>query len=102
MPSFGFLVILLMWLLAVGALSVVLARRAVKRGTRVSLVALLASCAVLAVTGWASFTDPESADFESSAVTFMGIWGLFLYTAMALFGLSYLLLGLLRMPRGEA
>jgi hypothetical protein len=102
MPSLGFLVILLMWLLAVGAPSILLAWRAVTRNTRLSLLALLIGCVVLAVMGWASFTDPEIPDFESAAVELMGVWALSLYGGAALFGLSYLLRGWLRKPRGEA
>jgi hypothetical protein len=101
MPSFGFLVVLLMWLLGVGAPSVILGRRAVSRGTRLSLFALLVSCAVLGVIGWVSFTDPANPDFESASVKIMGLWGFLLYGGVAIFGSAYLLLGLLRRPRGE-
>jgi hypothetical protein len=102
MPSLGFLVILLMWLLAAGAPSILLARRAVVRNTRLSLLVLLISCGVLAAMGWASFTDPETPDFESAAVKLMGVWALLLYGGAVLFGLFYLLIGWLGKSRSEA
>ena len=55
--------------------------RSSKLGRVFSLLAVTFFAALI----WASFTDPETPDFESKAITLYGIWAVILYLATAVY-----------------
>ena len=84
MPSAGFLVISFIATILVAIPSAVFfiyGWRSSKLGRAFSLLAVT----LFAVLAWATFTDPETPDFESKAVTLYGVWCFILYLGTAIY-----------------
>lgn len=95
MPSAGFIVITIVATMLVIVPSVAFFLHGLRSGTIGRIISLLAF-ALLLLFGWAAFTDPEVADFESRAFFLYVTWGFTLYSGVTLYILFWLVRSFLR------
>lgn len=84
MPSAGFFVISFIAIILVvipSAIYFIYGWRSSKLGRVFSLLAVTFFAALV----WTSFTDPETPDFESKAITLYGVWAVILYLGAAVY-----------------
>lgn len=84
MPSLGFFVISFVALLLVFVPSAAFFSVGWRSGVRGRALSVL-SLAVFLFIAWAALTDPEAADFESSAAVLYFMWAVTLYLGVAVF-----------------